>query len=62
MGQSEKNKVFIHVECVHDPTFEIANYQPAGTEHVRELIFVIVLYMHSQLQVCVVCVYITVGL
>ena len=37
MGQSEKNKVVIHVECMHDPTFEIANYRPAGTEHVREL-------------------------
>ena len=37
MGQSGKNKIVIHVECIHDPTFEIANYRPAGTEHVREL-------------------------
>ena len=42
MGQSEKNKVVIHVECIHDPAFEIANYRPAGTEHVRELNFVYV--------------------
>ena len=38
MRQSEKNKVVIHVECIHDPTFEIANYRPAGTEHVKELV------------------------
>ena len=56
-GQSEKNKVVIYVECVHDLTFEIANYRPAGTEHVRELncVYVTVLYVRSQLQVCDIC-------
>ena len=53
MGQSGKNKVVIHVECIHDPTFEIANYRPAGSEHVRELVL---------LCVCVsVCLYVCVS-
>ena len=37
MGQSDKNKVVIHVECVHDPVFDMNDYRPVGAEHVREL-------------------------
>ena len=37
MGQGEKHRVVIHIECIHDPVFEMSNYRPTGAEHVRKL-------------------------
>ena len=38
MGQSDKNKVVIHVECIRDPLFDMDDIRPADAEHVRELV------------------------
>ena len=37
MGQSEKHRVVIHIECIHDPVFDMSEYRPTGAEHVRKL-------------------------
>ena len=37
MGQGDKHRVVIHIECIHDPVFEMSNYRPTGAEHVRKL-------------------------
>ena len=36
MVHGDKYRVVIHVECIHDPMFEIGNYRPTGAEHVRK--------------------------